>query len=123
MPSKYQATIKMPHSINCKKQNQAKAKHHVYKSFSPSPSTTQSLVCFSFQYLMALFDPIRVSLPSIHVIVVFFLPLLLTHFFVHCYYSNVSSCCSFDIALMFTCVVWWCFIAICYYYSMMLHSY
>lgn len=72
MPSKYQTTIKMPHSINYKKQNQAKAKHHVYKSLSPSPSTTKSLVCFSFRYLMALFHPIRVSLPSIHVTSVFF---------------------------------------------------
>lgn len=71
MPSKYQATIKMPHSINYKKQNQAKAKHHVYKFFSPSPST-KSLVCFNFWYLMALFHPIRVSLPSIHVTSVFF---------------------------------------------------
>jgi CDP-diglyceride synthetase len=113
----------MPHSINYKKQNQAKAKHHVYKSLSPSPSTTKSFVGFNFRYLMALFHPIRVSLPSIHVTIVFFLSIVVYVFFCSLNYSFVSSSCSFDVALLFTYVVWWCLIAICYYYSMTSHSY
>ncbi len=81
----------MPHSINYKKQNQAKAKHHVYKSISPSPSTTKSLVCFNFRYLMALFHPIKDSLPSIHVVIVFFPSIV----------ANAFLC----VLLLFICVI------------------